>query len=736
MNSIIKHLAIATKLLNQPVAEEALASNVARDRNLNANIQSLSEVLRSYGFENHISRRKLLEIPSLAMPAIIILNNEEAAVITDVKGHGEERTYVIRQGDAPAHEISHKDLESKYLGFCWFIKPKLTADHRSELPEYHLPKAWFWKVIARFKKYYYQVILASFLINILALISSLYVMNVYDRVIPNEAYSTLWVLSIGVFLAILFEFIAKMIRSHLTDIAGKKADLIISSALFRRVMALRLIERPISSSSYANNLRDFEAVREFMTSASLLVLVDAPFLLLFLFVMFIIGGKLAIVPAVICTLVLIVSFAVQPVLAKRINESMRESSQRQGLAVEAVEGIETLKVNNATNWAQQRWDRLNALTATSSMKVKEINEFVSNLTVGLQQLNTVGLVLLGTYLIHDDVVEARITMGAVIASVILSGRALSSLGRVAGLAIRFQQAKNALKGVNAIVERPIERSPERSYVTLTQVQGQLTFKNVVFQYNEDTQPAIANLNLTIRPGEKVAILGRIGSGKSTLLKLAGGLYEPTGGNILLDDVDTRQIDPNFLRDKVTLLNQSPRLFLGTLRENLDLARMDGYSTDQELLAALRNFHLDQLVRNHPKGLDMPLGEDGLGLSGGQKQIVSLARLTLRHPRVVLLDEPTTGLDEQTERQALNVLAQWARDKTVVVVTHRLQVLPMVNRVVVVDNGRVVMDGPRDAVIARLQENEARHNQATPAQTSPNENNTPKNAVKKQEEKSK
>lgn len=736
MNSIIKHLAIATKLLNQPVAEEALASNVTRDRNLNANIQSLSEVLRSYGFENHISRRKLLEIPSLAMPAIIILNNEEAAVVTDVKGHGEERTYVIRQGDAPAHEISHKDLESKYLGFCWFIKPKLTADHRSELPEYHLPKAWFWKVIARFKKYYYQVILASFLINILALISSLYVMNVYDRVIPNEAYSTLWVLSIGVFLAILFEFIAKMIRSHLTDIAGKKADLIISSALFRRVMALRLIERPISSGSYANNLRDFEAVREFMTSASLLVLVDAPFLLLFLFVMFIIGGKLAIVPAVICTLVLIVSFAVQPVLAKRINESMRESSQRQGLAVEAVEGIETLKVNNATNWAQQRWDRLNALTATSSMKVKEINEFVSNLTVGLQQLNTVGLVLLGTYLIHDDVVEARITMGAVIASVILSGRALSSLGRVAGLAIRFQQAKNALKGVNAIVERPIERSPERSYVTLTQVQGQLTFKNVVFQYNEDTQPAIANLNLTIRPGEKVAILGRIGSGKSTLLKLAGGLYEPTGGNILLDDVDTRQIDPNFLRDKVTLLNQSPRLFLGTLRENLDLARMDGYSTDQELLAALRNFHLDQLVRNHPKGLDMPLGEDGLGLSGGQKQIVSLARLTLRHPRVVLLDEPTTGLDEQTERQALNVLAQWARDKTVVVVTHRLQVLPMVNRVVVVDNGRVVMDGPRDAVIARLQENEARHNQATPAQTSPNENNTPKNAVKKQEEKSK
>ena len=730
MNSIIKHLAIATKLLNQPVAEEALAANVARDRNLNANIQSLSEVLRSYGFENHISRRKLVEIPSLAMPVIIILHNDEAAVVSEVKGRGEERVYVVRQGDAPAHEVSHKDLEAQYLGFCWFIKPKLTADHRSELPEYHLPKAWFWKVIGRFKKYYYQVILASFLINILALVSSLYVMNVYDRVIPNQAYSTLWVLSIGVFLAITFEFIAKMIRSHLTDIAGKKADLIVSSALFRRVMALRLIERPISSGSYANNLRDFEAVREFMTSASLLVLVDAPFLLLFLFVMFVIGGKLVIVPAVTCALVLLVSFAVQPTLAKRINESMKESSQRQGLAVEAVEGIETLKVNNATNWAQQRWDRLNALTAISSMKVKQINEFVSNFTVGLQQLNTVGLVVLGTYLIHDDVVEARITMGAVIASVILSGRALSSLGKIARLAIRYQQAKNALKGVNSIVERPIERDPERSYVTLDQVQGQLTFNNVVFQYNKDSQPAIANLNLTIRPGEKVAILGRIGSGKSTLLKLASGLYEPTGGNILLDNVDIRQIDPNFLRDKVTLLNQSPRLFLGTLRENLDLARMDGYSTDQELLGALRNFHLDQLVRNHPKGLDMPLGEDGLGLSGGQKQIVSLARLTLRHPRVVLLDEPTTGLDEQTEQQALGVLAQWARDKTVVVVTHRLQVLPMVNRVVVVDNGRVVIDGPRDAVIAKLRENEERQAQAAQAKAQ----NVAQVAAEKKEEK--
>lgn len=710
MNAIIKHLSITTRLLNIPIAEEALSANVSRDSHLNANLQSLSEVLRSFGFENYISKRRLNEIPSLALPVVIILKNDEAAVISAIDGRGEDRSYTILQDDTPARTMSHAELDDVYLGYCWFLKPKITSDHRSELPEYHLPKAWFWKVIARFKRYYYQVIAASFLVNILALISSLYVMNVYDRVIPNQAYSTLWVLSIGVTLAIIFEFIGKMIRSHLTDIAGKKADLIISSALFRRVMALRLIERPLSAGSYANNLRDFEAVREFMTSASLLVLVDAPFLLLFLFVLFIIGGKLVIVPVITCLAVIILSFSVQPFLEKSINESMRESSQRQGLAVEAVEGIETLKVNNATSWAQQRWDYYNALTANSSMKVKRINEYTSNLTAAIQQLNTVGLVIVGTYLIHSDDQASRITMGAMIASVILSGRALGSLGRIVSLAMRFQQAKNALKGINAIVERPIERHPDRSYITLDNVRGHIQFKDVNFSYNKDVNPTLNNFNINIRPGEKVAILGAIGSGKSTFLKLASGLYDTASGNITLDDVDIRQLDPNFLRDKIALFNQSPRLFLGTLRENLDLARTDGYSSDQELLQALKNFKLDSIVRHHPKGLDMPLGEDGMGLSGGQKQIVALARLTLRHPRVVLLDEPTTGLDEQTEARSLRVLAQWCRDKTMVVVTHRLQVLSIVERVIVVDEGQVVIDGPRDAVLAKLRQNEEKQQQ--------------------------
>ena len=461
MKSIIEHIALTTRLLGAPVSEAALSAEVVRDKKLNVNFHSLVEVLRSHGFENTLSKRSLEDIPSLAVPVVLILHNEEAAVVTKIEGVGRARKYHIRQTDGLAQELDYAQLSVLYLGYCWFIKPKMVSDARSELPEYHLPKSWFWKVIWRFRSYYYQVILATFIINFLALVSSLYVMNVYDRVIPNQAYETLWVLSIGVFLAIAFEFAAKMIRGHLTDIAGKKADLIISSALFRRVLALRLADRPASSGSYANNLREFEAVREFMTSASLLTLVDLPFLLLFVTVIAIIGGKLALIPLTIIPIVIIVGFLVQRPLSRHINESMKESSQRSGLAVEAIEGIETLKTNNATSWAQQRWDEYTAKTSAASIKVKDTSNFMINFTIGMQQLNTVGLVLLGTYLIHAENPAERITMGALIAAVILSGRALSPLSQIAGLATRFQQAKLALEGVNNIVQRPIERDPER-----------------------------------------------------------------------------------------------------------------------------------------------------------------------------------------------------------------------------------------------------------------------------------
>lgn len=709
MKSIIENLALATQILGTPITKEALASQVVRDQYQRINFTSLVELLRANGFDNNISKRSLLKIPALAVPVVIFLGEEETAVITKIKGRGNNRQYYLRQDDGLVKVLPHSELEESYFGFCWFIKPKVVLDVRSELPEYHFPKAWFWKVIWRFKAYYMQVILATFLINFLALVSSLYVMNVYDRVIPNKGYETLWVLSIGVVLAILFEFAAKMIRGHLTDIAGKKADLIISSAMFRRVMSIKLQDKPASSGSYANNLRDFESVREFMTSACLLALVDLPFLLLFVFVIWLIGGKLAIVPLTLIPLVVLIGLLVQPKIAYYMNSSMREASQRQGLVVEAVEGLETLKVNNATSWAQQRWDYYTAKTALSQTKTKDLNNFVVNFAISIQQLNTVFLVLLGTYLIHSTVEGERITMGALIASVILSGRALAPLSQVAGLATRFQQAKVALSGINNIINRPIEHKPDHQYISLERVNGHIQFQKVSFSYSKDGRNVLSSIDLQIKAGEKVGILGRVGSGKTTLLNLISGLYEPIDGSITLDNVDIRQLEPHFLKTKIAQLTQSPRLFLGSLRENLNLARYDNFATDQELLRALRRFGLEQIIKNHPRGLDMPLGENGMGLSGGQKQLVALARLTLREPEVVLLDEPTHSLDQQSEILALNSLAKWTSDKTLIVVTHRPQVLQIVNRIVVIDDGNVVIDGPRDKVLRYLSEQENKNN---------------------------
>ncbi|WP_439328152.1 type I secretion system permease/ATPase [Lonepinella sp. BR2357] len=705
MKSIVEHLALVTQIYGSPVAKETLAAQTIRDARNNLNFTSLSEVLRTHGYENKMSRRPLSDIPTLAVPVIIILKNEESAVVTKITGHAGNRVYTVLQTVGVEQELSEAELNAKYLGYSWFIKPKAAADISSELPEYKMNKAWFWKVIWRFRSYYYQVILATFVINFLALVSSLYVMNVYDRVIPNKSYETLWVLSIGVMIAIAFEFVAKMIRGHLTDIAGKKADLIISSALFRRVLALRMSDKPVSSGSYANNLRDFESVRDFMTSASLLALVDLPFILMFVFVMFLIAGKLAIVPLIIIPTVILVGFLVQPMMAKFINESMREGSQRQGLAVEAVEGIETIKTNNAASWAQTRWDYYTARTASSQTKTKDLSNFVVNFSTALQQLNTVFAVLYGTYLIHSEVEAERITMGALIATVILSGRALAPLGQIAGLATRLQQARLAFKGVEDIISRPSERAEDRNYISLEHMHGQIAFNQVGFKYVKEGMPALQNVSVTINPGEKVAILGKIGSGKTTMLNLASGLFEPEKGSVTIDGVDVRQIDPNYLRSQVVLLGQHPRLFLGTLRDNMNLARSDSFTTDQELLAALQRFGLDRMIQGHPRGLDMPLGENGMGLSGGQRQIVALSRMTLKNPKVVLLDEPTNSLDSGSEDVVLNAIAHWAKSRTMVVVTHRMQVLKIVDRVIVVDNGQVVMDGSRDAVIQRLQQNE-------------------------------
>ena len=701
MSDLLDQLSLLTRLSGAPMSSEALSAQTLRGANGRLDLTALSNVLQNHGLENTLSQRALIEIPPLAVPLLVLLHDDHAAVVTRIVGPRDERVYTVQNTNGYSAEVSAAEFESRYLGFCWFMKPYPKQDRRSELPEYTLARGWLWKILWRFRGIYTQVAVTTVVVNLLALISSLYVMNVYDRVIPNRAFETLWALSLGVMAAILFENIGRTIRAHLTDIAGKKADLIISAALFRRVMSLHLVQKPSSSGSYSNNLREFESVRDVMTSATLLALVDLPFVLLFLTVIMIVAGPLAWVPFLSIPIVIAAGLIAQPYLSKYTSESMKESSQRQGLAVEAIEGLETLKSLNATGWAQQRWEHFTARVSSSGQKLKAVSTHLVQFSQLVQQLNTVAIVVWGAYLINSPEPASRITVGALMASVILSGRAIAPLGQVAMLMIRLNNAKVAMGGVDSIIARPLDRDPGRVYVLPQAFRGDIAMSNVVFGYPGAANATLAQVTLNIKAGERVAILGRIGSGKSTLLRVLAGMYEPAQGIIGLDGIELRQIDPADLRANIVLLGSAPRLFHGTLRDNFDLATIDQRVSDEAIMTALQRFGLDGFVRSHPKGLDMPIGDDGQGLSSGQKQLVGLARVTLRNPRVVLLDEPTSGLDEGTEIRVLKALSDWAGSRSLIIVTHRPQVFEIINRIVVLDGGRIALDAPKVEALQTL-----------------------------------
>ncbi len=680
---LLQGVAQLARLAGRPLSPTALQAQCTRERDGRLNLESLRSALAAGGLDLARIDASLAQLERAGLPALAALDGDGYRVVSG------------------AEELHSADLKQAYRGHFFTLTPRPAPDMRSEIPARRSARAWFWRVLWGLRHYYTHVALATLLVNVLSIVVSLYVMNVYDRVVPNRTYETLWVLTIGTVGALVFDFAARTLRAWLVDTAGKRADIEISAGLFQRLLGIQLIQKPASSGAFVSNLRDFEAIREVLTSATLTALIDLPFFLLFVAVIAAIAPPLAVVPLVAIVLVVIVGALVQAPLARSIRDSMKESSQRQGLAVETVEGLETLKVNNAQAHAQQRWEWFTETVALTSMKARNLSNLVINATSTMQQLATVATVVIGVYLIHDN----RLSMGGLIGVVILCGRAIAPLGQVAGLAVRLQQARTAFDGLQALIDKTAERDPERTYLNLQAVRGDVVFSGVDFSHDPQGSTLFRGLNLTIRAGERVAILGRTGSGKSTLLRLAAGLYTPAAGLVTLDGIDLRQIDPADLRAKVGLLPQDARLFLGTLRENLDMARSDRARDDDRLVEVLRQFGLDRFIAQHPRGIDMPLGEDGLGLSGGQKRLVCLARMALRDPAVALLDEPTSGLDPGTEQQILRSIAQWARsgrERTLVIVTHRPQVLEIVDRIVVVEQGRIIVDGPRARVVEQLQ----------------------------------
>ncbi len=684
--NLLEGLSQLAQARQRPMSVVAMRAQVTFEPSGAVNMNSLSGAVNAAGLSLLRHDGPLDRLAPQNLPALAACGDGSFKLVSD-----------------PA-QLQDGDLPGGYADYCLLLLPRPGPDMRSELPARKSARAWFWKVIWSLKPFYGHVALATLLVNLLSIAVSLYVMNVYDRVVPNRTYETLWVLTIGTAIALGFDFLARSLRAWLIDVAGKRADIQISAGLFERMMSMQLIQKPASSGSFANNLRDFETIREVLTSASLTTLIDLPFFLLFVLVIGMIAPPLAIVPLVAAVLVVIAGLLVQRPLARHILDSMKEGSQRQGMAVEAVEGLETLKVNNAQGHMQQRWEWYTASVAASSLKARNLSNFVMNSTSTVQQLCTVATVVIGVHLIH----AGELSMGGMIGAVILCGRAIAPLAQVAGLAVRVQQARAAFSGLQAMMDKPLEREPDRTYLSIARPQGALALSAVTFKHDPQGPNLFEGLNLSIRAGERVAILGRTGSGKSTVLRLAAGLYTPQSGLASFDGIDLRQIDPAELRASIGLLPQDARLFLGTLRENLELARTDRRGDDEQLVRVLKQFGLDQMIARHPRGLDMPLGEDGMGLSGGQKRLVSLARLALRDPAVALLDEPTAGLDPNTERSILNALNQWAQQPTahaprrgLVIVTHRPPVLDIVERVIVMEAGRIVVDGPRAQVMEQL-----------------------------------
>lgn len=606
----------------------------------------------------------------------------------------------------PEHKGQATLTEAEVLGQCsgYFLLanviPKLDNRNETDLLALDHGRAhWLLSVVWRYRFYFYSAALAALLANILTLATTFFTMNVYDRVVPTQAYVSLWSMAIGVLIAISLEFASRQIRAYLLDVAGKKVDLILGAKLFRQVMAVRLENKPGSSGAFANQFREYESVRDFITSATLATLSDLPFCVLFLGIIYLIGGPLVIIPLVAVPVILLVSIACQWPLSRYMQENIREISLRQGLLIETLEGLEALKASRGEGVMQKRWDDFSGMATASAMKSRFLSSLTSNFVMFVQQIVTVLIVLSGVYLIHSG----QLSMGAMIGVVILSGRSLQPLGALVGLALRFQQAKAGMKSLSTLMSMPLDREPGAAYLSVPIFNESLRLQNVSYSYpipGAVTVPkALDNITLNINVGERVVILGNIGSGKSTLLKLMARLYRQSEGRLAIDGIDASQVDPADWRTLVGYVGQDCQLFYGSLRNNVMIGN-PGAST-QHFLRIARMTGLDRIAARHPQGYDMPVGEMGHNLSGGQRQLIALARCLMLEPKILLLDEPTSAMDGLNEAQFIQQLNELSLSCTLVIVTHRMSMLSLVERLIVLEDGRVAADGPKDQVIAAL-----------------------------------
>ena len=682
-----------TKLYHLPATRTALRAGLPLIHN-RLTVELFPRAAERAGLTTRLLKRPLGGMSDLQLPAVLLLKEGGACLLVAVDHNARQAKVLLPETGLGEESTSITELDQHYSGYAFFVRPKF---RKADDPKRNLrsEKTWFWGAIFSSWRIYRDVLLASFLINLFGLTSPFFTLIVYDRVIPNLAFETLWVLAVGIMVIYGFSLLLRGLRGYFVDEAGKKANLEISGVLLEKVLGLRLEVRPKSVGAFSKNLQQFESIRDFITSFSITALIDLPFMALGLIAIWYLGGPIVLIHLGAVVLMGLYALMVQAPLKKAVEKSFLAGAQKNAILVEGLTGIETIKMLGAESQIQRAWEEAVSYIAKWSARSRLFSSSVTHFSDFILNMAVVGVVIAGVY----RIAAGELSQGGIIALIILTRQAIAPMSQVVNLATRYHRAKLALNTLNDIMKLPVERPPGKTFLHRTTCNGRLTFKNVDFSYPEQSGKVLQNISLAIEPGERVAIIGPIGSGKTTLGKLLLGLYAPSQGMVSLDDTDIRQIDPAELRRFIGYVPQDITLFRGTIRENIILGSPE--IEDDALLRAADLSGVSAFVGKHAQGYDLEVGEQGRGLSGGQRQSVALARAVLHDPPILVLDEPSSSMDNRTESRMKASLMQLLPGKTLVLITHRGSLLDLVERIIIIDNGAIVADGPRDRVLTAM-----------------------------------
>ncbi|MDH5785379.1 MAG: type I secretion system permease/ATPase [Chromatiales bacterium] len=704
---LLECLVLFARLYHRPISREALIAGLPiRPGNYSPELFSVesskglfSRVAKRAGFASRLVKCELPDISSLLLPCILTLRDRRACIIESIDTREGRAKIIVPEVGEGEEWVEIDALQKDYLGFAFLLKREYNTQRKTpdliKLRQGH----WFWGTLWRSRQIYGSVILASLMVNVFVLATPLFTMNVYDRVVPNNALDTLWVLAVGVGLVYLFDTVFRFIRTHLLEIAGRKSDVILSSILFEQSLNLRMEVQPPSVGIFANTLREFESIRNFLTAATLTALVDLPFAVIFLLVILYIGGGMVVIPVVIILLLLVYGYFMVKPLKESIESTYQAQATKHALLIENLTVIQTIKALGRHNHAQWEWEEASGDIARKSIRTNNISSSIGVVTNLFVQLATVALIISGVYMIK----EQELSLGGLIAVMILASRAISPMGQVASLIASFEQTRTAFKSLDDLMGLDVERADDKNFVQRKTLDGKIEMRNLCFSYPNSEGDTLNGINLKIKQGERVGIIGKVGSGKSTIGKLLLNLYHPTEGSLLVDGIDIKQINPVDLRRNVAYVSQDVELLRGTVRENI--LYKDPQADDEQLLEAAHIGAIELFINRHPSGYDMPIGEQGAGLSGGQRQSVAIARAVLKRPPIVVLDEPTSSMDNTTESLIRRRLQSFVDGRTLILITHKTSMLDLVDRLIVLDEGRIVLDGAKAEVIGKLQSND-------------------------------